>query len=296
MRVAYIVPCRDKEKYVGMAVRSVLNQTYTGMHIVLSDQGSTDGTLGILKALKRDYTGDNKISILHCPELEPRGMRGMNAHLDWIMGQLDEDVYLITSADDWAAPERTAKTVRAFEEFSPDMVLNALQFINADGSVQGITAHPNEDGFVSPRKCLEGLVGGSTAHSWTRGFYEAVGGFQSIAGFDCYMPFLATARNGAYFLKEVLHAYIRHEDPNNTGLEGVQRAADEVGKTQVEELMHFQVSAGFFKANDVLDRWNVTESDTRLALYEQILGRAASWTRVRQKMSLLDIPARSLTV
>lgn len=295
MKVAYIVPCRDKEQFVAMSVRSVFNQTYKGMHIVLSDQGSRDNSLAILRALKNEYTGDNKVTILRCPELEPRGMRGMNAHLDWIMGQLDEDVYLITSADDWASPERTEKTVRAFEEFSPDMVLNALQFINADGSVEGITANPAQDGFVAPRTCLEGLVGGSTAHSWTRDFYEAVGAFQSIAGFDCYMPFLATARKGAYFLRETLHAYIRHADANNTGLEGVARAADEVGAMQVEELMHFQVSAGFFKANDVLDKWGVTEQDTRLALYEQILGRAASWTRVRQKMSLLGIASRILT-
>lgn len=293
MRVAHIIPARDKAAQVAKTVYAALKQTYPS-HIVLSDQGSTDGTLKILRDIALSYRGPHKVSVLSCPDTEPRGMRGMNAHLDWIMSQIDEDVVLITSADDIPLPERTAKVVRAFQEHKPDMVLTCIFFEEPDGTYYGSTAHPSVEGFVDPALCLQGLVGGSTSHAMTREFYEAVGGFKGICGFDAFWPFLATVRNGAYYINEPLHIYVRHNDPNNTGLEGVYRAADDSGKLQLEELMHFQVATAYVHAARVMERWECPNQDARMALFNEILGRAANWSTVREKMTLKRIDPISL--
>jgi glycosyltransferase involved in cell wall biosynthesis len=289
MRIAHIVPCRDKEKHVAKTVLSVLDQTLP-CHVVLSDQGSTDKSFEILLALKSHYRGPHKVSVLRCPDTEPKGMRGMNAHLDWIMSQIDEDVILITSADDLAYPDRNEKVAKAFSEKKPDMVLTALHFVEPDMKIYGVTARPKEDGFVTPKECLEGLVGGSTAHAWTRDFYNAVGGFGGICGFDAFWPFLATVRNGAYFIREELHAYVRHADPNNTGLEGVRRAADASGQLQIDELMSFQVTSAYLAANSVMDQWGIEDQEARFTLYNEILSRTAGWSDVRTQMTLKGIP------
>ncbi len=293
MQVAHIIPARDKAARVAKTVHSVLNQTYP-CHVVLSDQGSTDGTLQIMRDIALEYRGPHKVSVLSCPDTEPKGMRGMNAHLDWIMSVIDEDVVLITSADDIAYSERTAKVVRAFIDHRPDMVLTAIHFVEPNGDMYGITGGDLPEGFVTPTLCLEGMVGGSTSHAMTRDFYEAVGGFKSIAGFDAYMPFLATVRKGAWFVKEPLHAYVRHADPKNTGLEGVYRAADERGKVQLEELMHFQCQTAFVRAALVMQSWGEVTEEARNAIFNQILGRAASWSAVRERMSVEKIEPISL--
>ena len=272
---------------------SVLEQTYP-CHVVLSDQGSTDNTFEIMRAIVANYSGPHRVSLLRCPITEPRGMRGMNAHLDWIMSQTDEDVIVITSADDLAMPERTSRCAKAFEEHKPDMVLTAMHNYEPDGTYFGSTVAPREDdGLVTPEKCINMLVGGSTAHAWTREFYEAVGGFcgaGAICGFDAFWPFLATVRNGAWYIRDHLHVYVRHCDPNNTGLEGVFRAAEEDGKLALEELMHFQVTTSYINAAKIMQRWECKNNDeTVVMLYNEILGRTSNWSRVRSEMTVRGI-------
>lgn len=282
------MPARNKAGFVENTVRSLLEQTYP-CHIVLSDQGSTDGTMQIIRELALSYRGPHKVTVLSCPETEPKGMRGMNAHLDWIMSQIEEDVVLITSADDLLKPERTAKVVEAFEKHKPDMVLTGLLFMDPDGTYMGSTAHDQADGLLDPELCLTNLVGGSTSHAMTREFYEAVGGFGGICGFDAYMPFLATIRKGAWFIKEPLHVYVRHVDPENTGLEGAYRAGDENKKMQLEELMHFQVQTSYLHAIQTMDEWGVDNERVKMTLLNEILGRAAAWSRVRERMTIAGV-------
>lgn len=240
-----------------------------------------------MKAIVSAYTGPQKVSILECPVTDPKGMRGMNAHLDWIMSQIDEDVVIITSADDLSLPGRNAAVVAAFEKHNPSMVLNAIYFADPDGTYYGTTAAKLEqDSFVDPIQCIEGLVGGSTAHAWTREFYEEAGPFEGICGFDAHWPFLATLRKGAWFIKEPNLVYVRHSDLNNTGLGGVYLATDEDKKLAVEELMHFQVATAYIHAARVMERWDCKNEEARMALYTQILGRAASWSKCREEMSV----------
>ena len=54
-KISVIVPCFNIEKYIERAVRSILNQSYKNLEIILIDDGSTDSTAAIIDNLGQIY-------------------------------------------------------------------------------------------------------------------------------------------------------------------------------------------------------------------------------------------------
>lgn len=290
MRVCFAVPVRDKAKFLRRTVNAVLAQDSQPIEILLSDQGSKDGSWEILKEIKSKYDGPHKLRIVQCPETEIRGMAGLNEHLNWIHNQTDAEIFISSAADDCPYKSRARKTIEAFEKYNPSMVITGMYYAEPDGSYGGETGFPEADGWVKVEDVYTRYVGGSTTQSWTRSFYEKIGGLQGVGSPDMVLPFLAVVDKGAYFLHERLHVYCKVVDENNTGLEGVYAAAkDDNEKLALEELMHFQVTAGIFTAAVKMSEAGLTTSEANAALVDQIVDRAASWQKTRQKMSLLKV-------
>ena len=287
MKVSFWVPARDKEGKVHHTVKSVLEQNYEGMEILLSDQGSTDNTYAIMEKMASEYKGPNEVKLLKCPDTEFKGMAGFNRHMKWLHDQTDAELIIVTSADDWNHPDRARRIVEVYKEHKPSLIGTAINFVMPDGSYEGTTGYPNESRFVTAREHLERLVGGSSSMAWSREFYEKVGFIPHSAIVDVYYPFLATQMKGFYFIYEPLYAYIRYADPNNTGLEGIHRAADETGKRQLEEIIGYQISTTLFAAGVKMDELGQPlEADSHQALMQQILTTAYTWARARDKLTM----------
>ena len=62
-RVSVIIPAYNHERFVGEAIYSVLEQSWADFEIVITDDGSSDGTVGVIQKIK-----DPRIKLICFPE------------------------------------------------------------------------------------------------------------------------------------------------------------------------------------------------------------------------------------
>lgn len=133
--VSVIIPAYNAEKYVEVAVRSIMNQTYKNLEIIVTDDCSTDSTFAILEKLASE---DSRIR-LYRNETNLKIVKTLNN-----MVLLANGKYIARmDADDISLPERIEKQVKFLEE-NPDIAFcgtNAV-IIDENGRKIGKSCHP----------------------------------------------------------------------------------------------------------------------------------------------------------
>ena len=102
--VSVMMPAYNTEKYVGEAIESIINQTYTNWELLCVDDGSTDRTLEIMQ----EYAAkDPRIRVYTNEENRGRPYT-RNRALDLARGE----ILAVQDADDISTPERLESGVR----------------------------------------------------------------------------------------------------------------------------------------------------------------------------------------
>ena len=128
------LPFYNAEKYLALAIESVLQQTYTNWELLLLDDGSTDNSLSIAQSYAQK---DSRIRVLSDSKNRKSGYRHNQA------AQLTKTKYLAKmDADDIMHPNRIARQVEILETHSEIDVLGTNAYIiNDDNKVIG-TRYP----------------------------------------------------------------------------------------------------------------------------------------------------------
>lgn len=127
-KVSIVIPAYNREQYLGIAVRSVLDQTYRDLELIVVDDGSTDGTLAIAQQFAQE---DDRVRVL--TDKTNRGAAyalktGFEAARGELIGQLD--------SDDLLEPEAIELTVKALDEHSDwGMVYTNYRDIDEQGQL-----------------------------------------------------------------------------------------------------------------------------------------------------------------
>jgi glycosyltransferase involved in cell wall biosynthesis len=285
-----IIPCRNKAQYVGECLQSALNQTVDDFEVVISDQGSEDESCDAINRVIDGYKGNKAVRFLHCPDTEYRGMRGLNAHLNWLHGKITGDLVINCSADDRVQSGRVERTRTAFEQHRPSYV-GTRMCIHDNGALTGETGMPDRvSRWIAPAECIKHKIGSSMSSAWSRDLFEKYGPLRGIEAQDMILPVLALVERGVYYLDEPLHDYIVHADLNNTGIEGQLRAArDETHAKQLHEVN------AFHNAHHWLNIWRRLQEagamdrlsgDARQELINRVVEVANHWMLSREHLTL----------
>jgi len=114
--VTVLMPVRNGERFVRAAIASILAQTWTGFELVIVDDGSTDGTAGVIASF-----ADTRIRVIRNQSSE-----GLARALNRGLAAAQAPLVARHDGDDVAHPERL-ETQLAFLRANPEVVLLGAQ-------------------------------------------------------------------------------------------------------------------------------------------------------------------------
>lgn len=197
--VSIVIPVYNYERFVGQAIRSALAQTYAGeLEVLIVDDGSTDGTPGIVASFASKVTSHRKVNA------------GLSAARNTGMELARHEWVLFLDADDELEPQAVTELVRALVNSAnqPVVVGSMGRMIDANGD------------WLSPASSrATGEVGIFTAHDFVlrnrfapivladRKMLLSLGGFDPAlkASEDRDMWIRAATAGPVLMLKSVLH-------------------------------------------------------------------------------------------
>jgi glycosyltransferase involved in cell wall biosynthesis len=113
-KVSIIIPVYNRERYLGFAVRSVLDQTFTDFELIIVDDGSTDGSLEIAQQFAAE---DNRVRVLtlevdRTEETERGAAYALKAGYELARGEYVGQV----DSDDWIDMRAIERMVAVFDD------------------------------------------------------------------------------------------------------------------------------------------------------------------------------------
>lgn len=170
-KVAVIIPCYNAEAWIDRTIRSVLNQDYHNLHLIVVDDGSTDGSVDRL----RTY-GDRLI--LQCgPNRGACHARNEGLRLAREEGA---DYALFLDADDFLEGPVLAGAARVATSEGADMVLSNMHILYPGNRREERFIYTGQS-LIAPETFFEGWMRGNyfnpSAILWRLAFVDQVGGW-----------------------------------------------------------------------------------------------------------------------
>lgn len=211
MRIAVVIPLFNAEPWVARAVRSVLEQDCPGAHVIVVDDGSTDGSLRALSEFERMITVKSGPNRGAC--------HARNVGLAWAEAGGAEYV-LFLDADDYLEGPMLAGSLAEAEAHSADMVLSNVHVEFPDGSRKQRQLY---SGDVVPEQFFRGWISelgyvNPSGLLWRVDFVRMLGGWDQslVRGQDLDLTMRALLIQPRIRKNEVGAGIYRQVNPGST--------------------------------------------------------------------------------
>lgn len=146
MKVSVIVPLYNREATIGQALRSVLEQSVPPTEVIVVDDGSVDGSAGVVRAF-----ADSRVRYLYQANAGAGAARNRGLEVaegDWVA---------LLDSDDWWLPTRIASAAAAVatDDRIEFMQSNRLHVYPDGRSGPGLSARPEQ--LTDVRSLLSGF-------------------------------------------------------------------------------------------------------------------------------------------
>lgn len=202
MKTTVVVATYNGEKYIKKQLISIIKQSVLPDQIVITDDGSTDNTLEIVKELKESNPSINW-SILK------------NEHLGFIGNYLNGlnaakcDLVFLSDQDDQWEKDKIAKHIKIYENKEALLVHGEIDIVNLEGKVivQNSQGYKNGVSQLDFRKFLKKPNYPGMSLSFKNSFFKEYKSFfcdykEAIKTHDYILVMLAVLNDGAYSLGE----------------------------------------------------------------------------------------------
>ncbi|MBX3437092.1 MAG: glycosyltransferase [Planctomycetaceae bacterium] len=160
--VSIIIPCFNAERFIGEAVESALGQAYAPLEVVVIDDGSTDGSINVLRSYGdriRWETGPNR-----------GACAARNRGIELAQGELIQ----FLDADDLLDSEKLSRQVPVLKRSAADLVFCNVTETNLLSGTQTGLYRPRERSTFR-QACFDKIQTSAPLHR--RDNLQAVGGF-----------------------------------------------------------------------------------------------------------------------
>lgn len=154
-KVTIAIPFYNGEKYLGKAIKSVIDQTYTDWELLLIDDGSNDSSFDIAKYYENQ---DHRIKIYKDGENKNLGYR-----LNQIPSLVDTEYLCRMDADDIMHPQKIMSQITYLENNPETDILGTNAYsIDSEDNVQGIRFLPENSLATDVRSFIHPTIMGRT--------------------------------------------------------------------------------------------------------------------------------------
>jgi glycosyltransferase involved in cell wall biosynthesis len=241
------MPTYNHARFIGAAVESVLQQTFTAWELVVVDDGSDDGTPDIVRGFR-----DDRIKLI-CRE--HRGLTGLRDAYETALARSTAPLIAILEGDDRWPPDKLSRQVPDFDRADVVLSYGLGELIDACGIAYGLVEPPitgpaREN--VPTGSILPSLLATNFLLSPTvmvrRAALDAIGGFWQPDGvpFVDHPTWLLLAQQGRFaYQPAVVGSWRRHRAQWTTRAVAGATAAHEEGylRLVVERLVSASPSA-----------------------------------------------------
>ena len=209
--VSVVIPAYNAARYLGEATRSALAQTHRALEVVIVDDGSTDGTLAVARALADPPGGDPRVRVLSVSN----GGRALARNLGVAAARPPAYVAFLDADDAWDEDKLAVQL--AWLDAHPDAagVGSFMRYVSSAGRVLGGTGQEVDDAehaLMARAELAPFPV--SSCLVVRRAAWDALGGFDPVLREAEDLEFLARlARVGRVgCVPQVLGSYRIHPD------------------------------------------------------------------------------------
>lgn len=126
-KISIVIPCYNVEKYVEKCIKSIMNQTYSELEVIVIDDKSTDGTYDVLLKLKKEY---NDRFIL----LQNEKNSGLAYTRNFGVKKATGKYIGFIDSDDYVAPDYYKVLAEKILNDKSDLVVNDIQLVDESGN------------------------------------------------------------------------------------------------------------------------------------------------------------------